>query len=83
MFMNPALHGAYRKGLAAGEAGEPVTACPYRDQRKLDGRLTWSRAFVRAWVDGWRIGSQVLITLAPDPTTEPQDPVAGHSGRTP
>ena len=50
---NRALQGAYRKGHAAGAAGEDISACPYSDKRKLCGRLTWSRAFNRAWEDGW------------------------------
>jgi ribosome modulation factor len=47
------LKSAYLKGLSAALAGEPITACPYQDKRKLDGRLTWSRAFQTAWRDGW------------------------------
>lgn len=50
---NPAIRGAYRKGYEASQAGQPYTACPYEDKRKSDGRLTWSRAFARAWEDGW------------------------------
>lgn len=65
--MNRALRGAYRKGLTAGLAGDPVAACPYKDKRKWDGRLTWSRAFETAWRDGWLEATQdreqALITL--------------------
>lgn len=50
---NPAWRGAYRKGWEASAAGQPYTACPYRDKRKWNGRLTWSRAFIAAWQDGW------------------------------
>lgn len=50
---NPALQGAFRKGYAARMAGEPIEACPYVDRRKVSGRLTWSRGFIRAWQDGW------------------------------
>jgi hypothetical protein len=51
---NPALRGAYRKGCVAATAGEPLSACPYEDRRKASGRLTWSRAFISAWRDGWQ-----------------------------
>lgn len=50
---NRALRGAYKKGAAAAEAGQPIEACPYRDKRKPSGRLSWSRAFISAWHDGW------------------------------
>lgn len=51
---NPALRGAYLKGVRAAQAGETLDACPYRDRRNDSGRLTWSRSFIRAWEDGWR-----------------------------
>jgi hypothetical protein len=50
---NPAMRGAYVTGRRARRDGEPIDACPYRDTRNTSGRLTWSRAFERAWVDGW------------------------------
>lgn len=50
---NPAMRGAYKKGARAAETGEPIESCPYKDKRKQDGRLTWSRAFSSAWCDGW------------------------------
>lgn len=55
---NPAMRGAFKKGMAAHDAGDPIEACPYRDKRKQDGRLTWSRAFISAWEDGWRYASK-------------------------
>jgi ribosome modulation factor len=51
---NPAMRGAYKKGRNARLAGEPIEACPYKDKRKGDGRLSWSRAFISAWRDGWQ-----------------------------
>lgn len=51
---NRALRGAFLKGQRARAAGDQLTDCPYADIRKLDGRLTWSRSFERAWVDGWK-----------------------------
>ena len=52
--MNRAMAGAWRKGRAAAERGDPIESCPYVDRRKTCGRLTWSRAFITAWEDGWR-----------------------------
>jgi hypothetical protein len=51
---NRAHQGAYRKGVRAFQAGEPLAACPYDDKRKWRGTLTWSRSFIAAWCDGWR-----------------------------
>jgi hypothetical protein len=50
---NPALNGAWKKGRDAAKDGKPITANPYTDHRTVSGRLTWARAFVRAWNDGW------------------------------
>lgn len=51
---NPAMRGAFLKGQRAQAAGEARETCPYGDIRKWDGRLTWSRSFVKTWDDGWR-----------------------------
>lgn len=51
---NPALRGAYRKGQAARRDGRTFEACPYDDKRTPSGQLSWSRAFIRAWQDGWQ-----------------------------
>lgn len=51
--MNKAFDGAIRKGAEAYRRGDPVSTCPYQDKRKDCGRLTWSRAFRAAWLDGW------------------------------
>jgi ribosome modulation factor len=51
---NRAHRGAFLKGVKARHAGEPLSACPYEDHRKPSGMLSWSRAFIRAWQDGWR-----------------------------
>jgi hypothetical protein len=51
---NKALLGAFKKGVLAHQAGQPIEACPYSDKRKPDGRLSWSRAFRTMWQDGWR-----------------------------
>ncbi|WP_363928370.1 Rmf/CrpP family protein [Thiobacillus sp.] len=48
------LEGARRKGADAANAGLPASACPYRDKRTLSGRLSWSRAFRNAWLQGHR-----------------------------
>ena len=49
---NRALQGAYIKAARARKDGEGRESCPYRDVRKWDGRLTWSRAFETAWLEG-------------------------------
>lgn len=51
---NRAHRGAFLKGQCARIAGEPITACPYPDTRKWNGKLTWSRVYVKCWMDGWR-----------------------------
>lgn len=51
---NKALLGSFKKGVLAHRGGQPIEACPYRDKRKPDGRLSWSRSFISAWQDGWR-----------------------------
>ena len=50
---NKALSGAYRKGVRAFMEGKPCKA-PYSDARTWYGGVTWSRAFIRMWEDGWR-----------------------------
>lgn len=40
-------------GYADARSGLTLEQCPYRDKRKPDGKLTWSRAHIRAWEDGW------------------------------
>jgi len=51
---NRAIRGAFKKGVLAFRAGQPIVSCPYTDKRKIDGRLSWSRSFISAWVDGWK-----------------------------
>ena len=53
---NPAFTAAREKGRKAGAEGKPKSACPYGDHRTHRGAITWSRAFQRAWVEGWRAG---------------------------
>lgn len=52
------MRGAWRKGFDAAVAGLSLSVCPYGDKRKSCGRLTWSRAFIAAWRDGWDAGRQ-------------------------
>ena len=54
---NPAMRGAYTRGWRAGRDGLPRES-PYQDKRNVHGRLTWSRAFERAWADGWGAGAE-------------------------
>jgi hypothetical protein len=63
MAMTPAANTARRnpmdaamaKGRAAALAGEPESACPYKDKRVPSGRLSFSRAWINAWVHGHRM----------------------------
>lgn len=48
-----ALAGAERRGAEARAAGAARSANPYPDWRTNTGRLTFSRAFRRAWFRGW------------------------------
>lgn len=50
---NPAMRGAYLKGWRAYHEGLELSDCPYRDKRKDNGRITWSRAFLLTWRDGY------------------------------
>ncbi|HBY59193.1 MAG TPA: hypothetical protein DEH78_05190, partial [Solibacterales bacterium] len=47
------LERARLRGRAAARAGGSIADCPYPDKRTQSGRLTWSRAFRRAWMDGF------------------------------
>lgn len=49
-----AHRGAFDKGVGARRAGRGLEACPYRDVRRPDGRLTGSRGFLHAWHEGWQ-----------------------------
>jgi len=51
---NRAYRGAYMKGVHAALEGHAFSECPYVDIRKPSGKLSWSRAFIRAWQDGWQ-----------------------------
>ena len=52
--MNNALIGAVRKGYEArqGKTGR-MSDCPYKDKRGDNGRITFSRAFRKAWLAGY------------------------------
>ena len=49
----PQLKAAFRKGASAFKNGIPRSGCPYGDSRTMRGSVTWSRSFLRAWIDGW------------------------------
>ena len=65
---NRAMRGAFLKGAAASLENLPISDCPYDDKRKLSGSLTWSRAFISAWRDGWQYAhddrNDALITMS-------------------
>ena len=48
-----ALETARRKGHEARRNGESREACPYRDTRNEMNQVTFSRAFRRAWFEGY------------------------------
>lgn len=50
---NKSLLGAFKKGVLAYQEGKSLSDCPYKDKRKGDGRLSWSRSFINAWRDGF------------------------------
>ncbi|NOI31892.1 Rmf/CrpP family protein [Vibrio coralliilyticus] len=50
---NKALQTARKKGYEAAKQGLAVSDCPYQDLRKESGKLTWSRAFRNAWLEGF------------------------------
>lgn len=60
MARNP-FDSAVQKGRDAFLAGKPRTACPYKDKRKDDGRLTFSRAWQIAWRDGYDLAFRQAI----------------------
>lgn len=47
------LEAAYQKGRKAAVAGLPRESYPYIDRRTAGGRVTFSRAFINAWLDGF------------------------------
>jgi hypothetical protein len=53
---NRAMASAYRKGALAAIEGKKLTDCPYLDHRTNRGSVTFSRAFERAWCEGWHVG---------------------------
>lgn len=53
---NKALQSVYRKGAVAAIEGKGLDAQPYGDHRTDRGGVTFSRAFQRAWAEGWHLG---------------------------
>jgi len=49
-----AYDGAYRKGAQAFKDGLKERNCPYEDHRTYHGAVTFSRAFIKAWLTGYR-----------------------------
>jgi ribosome modulation factor len=45
---------AFKRGWNAGIRGEPLTCNPYPDRRTERGNVTFSRAYRRRWLCGWR-----------------------------
>lgn len=49
---NTSLNTAYHKGVHAAQKLQGST-CPYVDHRTARGCVTFSRAFIRAWIAGY------------------------------
>jgi hypothetical protein len=49
---NPRLAAAYQKGRKAAQEGKPRLS-PYGDLRTYRNAVTWSRGFIRAWLEGF------------------------------
>jgi ribosome modulation factor len=58
--MSKSFESAKRKGFLAGLQGKSIDECPYEDLRagKYNNVVTWSRGFIRAWIDGWENGKR-------------------------
>lgn len=52
--MNRAHQGAYNKGAQAAMDGKSIDSCPYNDVRNGMNRVTFSRAFRKEWLKGYR-----------------------------
>lgn len=63
---NRALDSAWKKGALAAVEGKPLSACPYWDHRTYRGGVTFSRAFQRAWCEGWHKAKGVKCGLNPN-----------------
>ncbi len=59
---NRSLRGAFERGMRDAAAGRRRDECPYADTRKANGRLTWSRAYRAAWLDGFAFHQRATET---------------------
>lgn len=50
----PPFDAAYDKGAIAAAAGDAESDCPYQDKRTDRGSVTFSRAWRKAWLKGFR-----------------------------
>lgn len=51
---NRARRGAFKRGVMDFHAGKSAAFdCPYKDKRTAKGAVTFSRAYVNAWHDGF------------------------------
>jgi len=56
-YRNRAFLGAWRRGRLAAKQGLPERS-PYSDARTYRGAVTFSRAFERAWLAGYRAAAK-------------------------
>ena len=58
---NKAFISAYKKGQMVAVYGLLKSSNPYPDKRNRKGRVTFSRAFRRFWVEGFTDGPTMVI----------------------
>lgn len=58
--MNRPLDSAWAKGYQAARDGLPASSCPYTDKRGRRGQVTFARAFMHRWQEGWNEGRATL-----------------------
>jgi hypothetical protein len=64
-FKNKALVSVHKRGAAARLQGLPLEANPYDDKRQSNGRITYARAFRRAWDEGWwKQDKNIIVDLS-------------------
>lgn len=59
------LRSAFWSGHDAARNGHPLRSCPYKDNRTGCGKVTWSRAYRKAWRHGWQMGRSQSSQVEP------------------
>ena len=58
---HPQLRSAWRKGFACALDGGSRSECPYEDRRNDLGHVTFSRAYIHAWNEGFDDGRKQAL----------------------